>query len=770
MPTLRPNPTKTAKASTSTTTGASSNGSSRTYRVTSQQPSQDSSQTAPEVKLYEPKDLQHYASRSNMILPDTNVYTHLAYLSETPKGEPFRTRWHHNINGLPSKKDREFKEVKSDKYQEYLKEGLPTAADVERAIWNKFIGGSTEEQSVARILVDMSAQTQEPECAQSTREISSARGECPPADLAHQPLPRDEFTTMKTALDVLRSTAAKKKREKRENEAPCDCHQQLERLRLCRCAACPQKKKPHHTWDACHCVLKDSELHKEVSSPKLRALPENASDKQVLAYMAEEAKLAEQAARERGELIRLKKQLYETYPHSCRQVNYLRADNFAGELYSHFTKLDSAGRWEMDGSQMEIDGFTIIAQRSDHISDKDPRVEDNPTEAGISSRETTPIEDLSVEATSHGQELLSAAGGTLPADAALPAEEVPRSAVNELAEASGIFQAPEVKDGRTLFPTSRPLPYDVNEYLQWRDARNGSKTAGKEATIEPTYKIVNGKRKPTIKFPPKSRADTKAKSSHVSKKQKITSSDANPTTPVVQVPASTKRKSGPSQSSTQRSKRQRTMAGSSSLTSQQMLPAVSLQHSTMTMASTAPSEQMPSIYNAHSAQNTAMAMSQDEPDVNPAEPASFVVSASVIAELRSMGLTSGVWRGDDIADPLVWERPAFTLTKGLPSWKWVAWGILVRAPEYSLPLHKIAELGRAWVPILAHTKNQTVRAALSREVQFINQDRRTRLWRLTGAYEPSPRPGRGPARGPRAGRGRQQNVDQGSEEDSEQDE
>lgn len=724
--------------------------------------------------MYDPKDLQHYASRSNMILPDTNVYTHLAYLSETPTGEPFRTYWYRNINGLPSKTDREFKKDKNYGYQQNLKADLPTAADIETAIWDKFLGGSTEEQSVARILVDMRVQTRELESAQLTHELSSARDECPPADLAHQPLPRDDFTTMRAAFDVLKSTVARKKQEKHQNEAPCDCHEKLERLRLCRCATCPQIKLRHHTWDACHCVLKDPELHREVSCQKLQALHENASDKQVLAYVAQEAELADQAAHERGELIRLKKQLYEMYPHSCGYVNYFRvsedsrkdfrADHFAGKLYSQFSKLDSAGRWEMDGSQMEIDGFTIIAQPIIQVQDENHDVEDSPTEAGISPRLTTPTKDSSVKKTPPRKELLPAAEETLPAEATLcdagytPTEE------------SHISQQVQVKKGRTLLPTSRPPPYNVNEYLQWRDAKNASKITDKEATIEPTYMMFNGKKKPTMKFPLNRRADTEAESSHVSKKQKTTNSDANPTTPVVQGPASTKRKSAPGQSSTQRSKRQKTMTHSSSLNSQQTLPAASLQHSTMAMASTVPSQQTPSINNAHNAQNTAMAMTQNAPDVDPAQPASFVASASDVAELRSMGLTSGVWRGDEIADPLVWERPASTLTKGLPSWKWVAWGILVRAPGYCLPLTRIVELGKAWVPTLAQTKNQTVRAALSREVQFINQDRRTHIWRLTGAYEPSQRPGRGPARGPRAGRGRQQNFDQDSKEDSEQDE
>ncbi|KAH7418346.1 hypothetical protein BKA64DRAFT_700871 [Cadophora sp. MPI-SDFR-AT-0126] len=369
MPTLRQSPTKSAKALPHPDTGEGSDSHSQRCPAQAQKPSQSYPERATEIDKDVTKSLQHYANGFNHQLPDPVEFPHLAYLFEEPKSEPFRTAYDHNINGLPTKKDREYEFPGKDEVPESIKRLNPVVPRREEGEdWYRHLNGPTPEQAAARAELERNLLKRKEEATRYNPRFSYARNEATENSSPYKPLPRDHWSTLSLACNILFSTVKRKEEEKKQNIAPCDCRNGM--LQFCRCAKCPREAK-HYTTH-CHCVLKDSEVHQEkIPQPKekLAPLKANPTARQAKEHKEKQDRAIAKAVREDIQLRREEAELNRMLPPTCGHLNEFqettafRGDQFPARcFYAFVVKRDSSGHRTFDHSELDIDSFTTPPQ------------------------------------------------------------------------------------------------------------------------------------------------------------------------------------------------------------------------------------------------------------------------------------------------------------------------------------------------------------------------------------------------------------------------
>ncbi|PVH86948.1 hypothetical protein DL98DRAFT_640682 [Cadophora sp. DSE1049] len=655
MPTLRPNPTKTAKAFTNANTGESENRSCHRDPAKAQEYSQSYPKTAPPIEKYEKKSLQHYANGFNSVLPNPAEFPHLAYLFQEPKSEPFSTFWGQNINRLPTKKDREYKIPGRDEVPEYIKKWKPVVPITkEGQNWYWHLNGPTPKQAARVDFMKKNLVERNKKATRYDSYISYARNEATVSGSAFQPLPRDKWSTLRVACDVFFRTVHRKNEEKQQNIDPCDCrngqlHLHQERI--------PQPEE------------------------KLSPLEDNPTAEQANDYLEKKSKAIEIAAREAVQRRREDAELNRVLPPTCGHLKNFRDNtNFRGVrrppryFYASAMKRDRSRHWKFDPSELDVDSFAMTPQPI------------SPAEGSLPTKENAPTKK----------------------------SQVPQQA-----------QAPKP---RTPLPSGRI--YDVGDYLRRQAAKKALEGSKKTPTPEPTYVIVDGEKKLSVRVTsPKRKTDAQEESSHVSKKQKTSNPEDDINIPVAKAPASMKRKSA-DQLSAKVAKKQKTLAASSSSTPQQTFPTANDGNMAMEMAQTPP---------------VNISGQQQEERV---DPKAVWASDDHLAKLRLLGLTQNVYRKDDTTEASgMCDQPSCRGPQLRPFWSWVTWILLARCREFqcTLSLKTIHELGMAWFPALQSTKQQSLRAGLSRGTCFVPIGEAT--WRLRRADEALPAKGAGPGTG-----------------------
>ncbi|KAG4436009.1 hypothetical protein IFR05_008516 [Cadophora sp. M221] len=209
--------------SSNKSSGAPSKKKSRSSRKKKREPPTYSLITAPRPPVYQPKDLQYYASLSGHQLNDKMDNSKLTYLYDKPKGEDFPN----TTTKLPSHEDRTFR-IRDGESDESLtlRQHLtgPTPKQLEEKA--KLMKGVVERykeaanhksyRSYVRTQIGPSVQADA-----GDSEYGDDTSEPQQPDPAHQPLPRREFDTFNVAVKNLINKVHQNRTEVRD---PCDCN------------------------------------------------------------------------------------------------------------------------------------------------------------------------------------------------------------------------------------------------------------------------------------------------------------------------------------------------------------------------------------------------------------------------------------------------------------------------------------------------------------------------------------------------------------------